>query len=102
MLVKLCYPKVKKEVRSERRVTSSTEKHKTDQVGTYWSHGQCMCDSSGYCRPLNSYGATVRLAVSAVISRSHGGGLISHGLLSLSTSDLPINTTGGFSRLSEC
>ena len=31
-------------------------------------------------RPLNSHGATARLMVSAVISRSHGGGLISHGL----------------------
>jgi len=27
-------------------------------------------------RPLNSHGATVRLRVSAVISRSHGGGFI--------------------------
>lgn len=35
----LCNPKVRKEARSERRVTSSTEKHKADQVGTYWSHG---------------------------------------------------------------
>ena len=52
-------------------------------------------------RPLNSHGATMRLTVSAVISRSHGGGLVSHGLLSLSTSDLPINTTGGFNRFSE-
>ena len=47
------------------------------------------------CRPLNSHGATVGLTVSAVISRSHGGGLISHGLLSVGTTDLPINTTGG-------
>ena len=52
-------------------------------------------------RPLNSHGATVKLTGLAVISRSHGGGLISHGLLSLSTTDLPINTTGGFNRLSE-
>ena len=44
------------------------------------------------CRPLNSHGATVRLTVSAVISRSHGGGLISHGLLSMSMTDLPINS----------
>ena len=43
-------------------------------------------------RPLNSHGATVRLTVSAVISRSHGGGLISHGLLSVSTKDLPVLT----------
>lgn len=49
VLVKLCYPKVRKEVRSERRVTSSTEKHKADQVGTYWSHGQCVCDSGLVC-----------------------------------------------------
>ena len=43
-------------------------------------------------RPLNFHGATVRLTVSAVISRSHGRGLISHGLLSMSTKDLPILT----------
>ena len=43
-------------------------------------------------RPLNSHGATVRLT---------GGGLNSHGLLSLSMTDLPINTTGGFNRFSE-
>ena len=45
-----------------------------------------------FCRPLNSHGATVRLTVSAVISRSHGGGLISHDLLSVSTKELPILT----------
>ena len=45
-----------------------------------------------YIRPLNSQGATVRLTVSAVISRSHGGGLISPGLLSVSTKNLPILT----------
>ena len=39
-------------------------------------------------RPLNSHGATVRLTISALISQSHGGGLISHGLLSLTISDL--------------
>ena len=44
----------------------------------------------GSSRPLNSHGATGRLTVSAVISRSHGGGLISHDLLSVSTTDLPI------------
>ena len=45
-------------------------------------------------RPLNSHSA-MRLMVSAVISWSHGGGLISHGLLSVSMTDLPINMTGG-------
>ena len=54
----------------------------------------------GSGRPLNSHGATVKLTVSAVISRSHGGGLISHGLLSVSTTDLPVNTTAGFNRFS--
>ena len=54
-----------------------------------------------HTRPLNSHGATVRLTVSAVISRSHGGGLISHSLLSMSMTDLPINTAGGFNRFSE-
>ena len=48
-----------------------------------------------YIRPLNSHDATVRLTVSAVISWSHGRGLISHGLLSVSTTDLPINLAGG-------
>ena len=46
-------------------------------------------------RPLNSHSATMRLTVSAVISQSHDGHLISHGLLSVSTTNLPINTTGG-------
>ena len=54
-----------------------------------------------HSRSLNSHGATVRLTVSAVISQSHGVGLISHGLLSVSTTDLPINMTGSFNRSSE-
>ena len=57
--------------------------------------GQTKLIYDAYTRPLNSHGATVRLTVSAVISRSHGGDLISHDLLSVSTKDLPINTTGG-------
>jgi len=44
-------------------------------------------------RPLNSHSATVRPTVSALISRSHSGGLISHGLLSMSTTDLLSHTT---------
>ena len=43
---------------------------------------------SRYHRETQSHGGTV----SAVISRSHGGGLISHGLLSVSTKALPILT----------
>ena len=39
------------------------------------------------CRPLNSHNAPVRLMISAVISRSHGRGLVSHGVLSVSTTD---------------
>jgi len=54
------------------------------------------------CRPLNSHGATMRLTVLGVISQFHGGGLTSHSLLSVSTTDLPVNTTGGFSRFLEC
>ena len=50
-------------------------------------------------RPLNSRSATVRLTVSALISRSHGGGLISHGLLSSIATDLPNHTTGGINSL---
>ena len=53
----------------------------------------CVCVVC-MCRPLNSHDATVSLMVSAVISRSHG-------LLSVSTIDLPVNTTGGFNRFSE-
>ena len=52
-------------------------------------------------RPLNSNGATVRLTVSAVISRSHSGGLISHSLLSMSMTDLPVHTTRGFNKFSK-
>ena len=53
-------------------------------------------------RPLNSHGVSVRLMDSAVISWSHGGGLIAHGLLSVNMTDLAINTTGGFNRFLEC
>ena len=42
-------------------------------------------------RPLNSHSAIVRLTISAVILWSHGGGLISYGLLSVSTTNLPSN-----------
>ena len=48
------------------------------------------------CRLLNSHGVTVRLTVSAVNSQSHSGGLVSHGLLSMSTADLPCHMAGGF------
>ena len=44
---------------------------------------------------LSTHSATVRLTVSAVISQSHGGGLISLSLLSVSRTDLPIHTAGG-------
>ena len=40
-------------------------------------------------RPLNSHGITARLRVLGVISQSHSGSLVSHGLLSVSTTDLP-------------
>ena len=42
------------------------------------------------------------LTVSAVISQSHGGGLISHDLLSVSMADLSIHTTRGFNGCWEC
>ena len=40
--------------------------------------------SMGKLRPLNSHGATVRLTVSVVISRSHGGGINSYSVMYVS------------------
>ena len=57
---------------------------------TIFSTGRKLCSVLilHTCRPLNNHGATVRLTVSAVI--------ISHGLLFVSTTDLPSHTAGGF------
>ena len=38
-------------------------------------------EPDGECRPLNSHDPTVRLTISALLSRSHGDVLVSHGLL---------------------
>ena len=52
--------------------------------------------AQGQNRPLNSHGATMRLTISTLYSQSHGRGLISPGLLSLTLTDLLSHMTGGF------